>query len=143
MSFDLKIKNGDLSINNAGVIEPVIGNEKLRQDILKILITDSGSNSYHPKYGSFLGKLKIGGFADDRIVSLDIEKSVRNAVEYLMALQKAQSQRQSLSAGEVIAEVLKVGVSRDEVDPRAYNVFVSVLTGELTEITTSLAIKIA
>jgi phage baseplate assembly protein W len=143
MSFDLKIKNGDLSINNAGVIEPVIGNEKLRQDILKVLITDSGSNRYHPKYGSFLGKLKIGGFADDRIVSLDIEKSVRNAVEYLMALQKAQSQRQSLSAGEVIAEVLKVGVSRDEVDPRAYNVFVSVLTGELTEITTSLAIKIA
>lgn len=143
MSFDLKIQNGDLSISSSGAIEPTIGNAKLRQDILKILITDSGSNTYHPKYGSFLGKLKIGGIADDRIVQLDIEKSVRSAIEYLMALQKSQSQRQSLSAGEVIADVLKIGVSRDKNDPRAYNVFVSVLTGELTEITTSLAVKIA
>jgi len=143
MSFDLKIQNGDLSLNSSGLIEPVVGNAKLRQDILKILVTDSGSNPFHPSYGSYLGKLKIGGIADDRIINLDIEKSVRNAVNYLMQLQRSQSQRQSLSAGEVVAELLNVEVSRDENDPRAYNVFVSVLTGELTELSTSLAVKIA
>lgn len=143
MSFDLKIQNGDLSLNSSGMIEPVVGNAKLRQDILKILVTDSGSNPFHPSYGSYLGKLKIGGIVDDRIINLDIEKSVRNAVNYLMQLQRSQSQRQSLSAGEVVAELLNVEVSRDENDPRAYNVFVSVLTGELTELSTSLAVKIA
>jgi phage baseplate assembly protein W len=143
MSFDLKIKNGDISVGNSGVVNPVIGNAKLKQDILKILLTDVGSNKFHSKYGSFLGKLKIGSTADEQIITLDLEKSARNAINNLMKLQRFQASKQSLSSGEVIVEVLNVFVERSKDDPRAYNIIVSVLTGELTELTTSMAVRIA
>ena len=38
MSFDLKIAKGDLQLNGDGTISLVSGNQKLRQDILKILL---------------------------------------------------------------------------------------------------------
>ena len=142
MSFDLKIKNGDISIDPEGSVEPVTGNVKLRQDILKILLTDFGSNKFHKSYGSFLGKLKIGEVADDRIISLDIEKSARNALNNLVKLQRSQGRRQGLSAGEIISKVSNISVERDASDPRVYNIVVSVLTQEITEITTSLSIRI-
>jgi len=142
MSFDLKIKNGDISIDPEGSVEPVTGNSKLRQDILKILLTDFGSNKFHTSYGSFLGKLKIGEAADNRLVSIDIEKSARNAINNLVKLQRSQGRRQGLSAGEIISEVLNVSVERDTSDPRVYNIVVSVLTQEMTELTTSLSIRI-
>jgi len=143
MSFDLKIKNGDISLNNDGSLTTVVGNNKLRQDILKILLTDFGSNKYHKRYGSYIGRLNIGDVADSQIISLDLERSARNAVKNLMALQRAQSARQGLSPGEIIVDINSVTVERDELDPRLYNVSVSVLTRELTDLTTSLSVRIA
>ena len=143
MSFDLKIKNGDLIIDKTGVIEPVIGNSKLKQDILKILLTDVGDNKYHKRYGSMLGKIRVGSITDEKIIKLDLEKSVRNALNNLMSLQRSQAKRQTLSSGEIISKVLNISIFRDDSDPRAYNIMVSVLTGEITEVTTSLAVKIA
>jgi phage baseplate assembly protein W len=143
MSFDLKIKNGDISLNNDGSMTTVVGNGKLRQDILKILLTDLGSNKYHKRYGSYIGKLNIGDVADARIISLDLEKSARNAIKNLMALQRAQSRRQDLSPGEIIIDINDVTVERDELDPRLYNISVSVMTREITDLATSLSIRIA
>jgi len=143
MSFDLKIKNGDISLNADGSITTVVGNNKLRQDILKILLTDLGSNKYHKRYGSYIGRLNIGDVADNQIISLDLERSARNAVKNLMALQRAQSSRQSLSPGEIIVDINRVIVERDELDPRLYNVSVSVLTREITDLTASLTVRIA
>ena len=44
MSFDLKITNGDLSIGSDGDISVVIGNQKIFQEIKKIVLTDVGEN---------------------------------------------------------------------------------------------------
>lgn len=143
MSFDLKIKNGDISLNGDGSITTVVGNNKLRQDILKILLTDLGSNKYHKRYGSYIGRLNIGDVVDNQIISLDLERSARNAVKNLMALQRTQSSRQNLSPGEIIVDINRVTVERDELDPRLYNVSVSVLTREITDLTASLTVRIA
>lgn len=143
MSFDLKIKNGDIALNGDGSITTVVGNNKLRQDILKILLTDLGSNKYHKKYGSYIGRLNIGDIVDERLISLDLERSAMNAVRNLMALQKAQSRRQDLSSGEIIIDINNVAVERDELDPRLYNISVSVMTREITDLTTSLSVRIA
>ena len=51
MSFDLKIINGDLVIKN-GQLTTVVDSEKLIQDILKICLTEAGSNPMQPWYGS-------------------------------------------------------------------------------------------
>jgi phage baseplate assembly protein W len=143
MSFDLKIINGDISAGPDGIVNIVTGNAKLKQDILKILLTDIGSNQYHQKYGSYIGRLNIGDVVDQRLIELDIENSARNAIKNLMAMQRVQSKRQELSSGEVIEDITNVSVQRDNSDPRLYNIVVSVLTREITELTTSLAIKIA
>ena len=52
MSFDLALERGDIKINRDGSMKTVFGNAKLRQDIMKILLTELGDNKFHPKYGS-------------------------------------------------------------------------------------------
>lgn len=143
MSFDLKIKNGDISLNRDGSITTVIGNNKLRQDILKILLTDLGSNKYHKRYGSYIGRLNIGDISDNMLISLDLERSAMNAVKNLMALQRFQAKKQGLSPGEIIVDINSVSVTRDDLDPRLYNITVSVMTREITDFTTSLSVRIA
>lgn len=143
MSFDLKIKNGDISLDRDGSITTVIGNNKLRQDILKILLTDLGSNKYHKRYGSYIGRLNIGDISDNMLISLDLERSAMNAVKNLMALQRFQAKKQGLNPGEIIVDINYVSVTRDDLDPRLYNITVSVMTREITDFTTSLSVRIA
>lgn len=142
MSFDLSIEKGDIKIGTDGSLSTVSGNNKLRQDIIKILLTDIGDNKFHPKYGSHVGALRIGDHIDSKLASLDIESSARNAITNLMSLQASQSKRQALSPGEVIIDVLEVSVVRDKADPRMYNIFVSVLTQELTEVSSFASVRI-
>jgi len=142
MSFDLSIEKGDIKINSSGSVETVSENSKLKQDIVKILLTDLGDNKFHPKYGSHVGALQIGHYADSRLMSLDLESSARNALKNLMALQRSQARRQALTPGEVIVDILNVMVKRDEADPRLYNIFVSVLTQALTEVSSLVSVRI-
>tara|TARA_Y100000310_G_scaffold291390_1_gene319308 strand:+ start:362 stop:793 length:432 start_codon:yes stop_codon:yes gene_type:complete len=143
MSFDLTLERGDIKIKPSGSVDMVIGNAKLRQDIIKILLTELGDNKFHPKYGSHIGSLQIGYHADNKLVSLDLETSARNAIKNLMSLQKSQSRKQPLSPGERIVDIVNVSVARDDIDPRLYNIFVSVLTQELTEVRDSVTVRIA
>ena len=39
-------------------------------------------------------------------------------------------------------DILSVKVSRDEADPRMYNIFVSVLTQELTEVGSLISVRV-
>ena len=143
MSFDLSLERGDIKINSDGSVKTVSGNSKLRQDIIKILLTEVGDNKFHPKYGSHIGALRAGQMADDKLISLDLEASAMSAIENLMALQRAQSRRQGVGPGEVIMEVLSVSAKRDTRDPRLYNVFVSVLTQQLTEVRSNVTVRIS
>ena len=94
MSFDLKIKNGDLVISKSGSLELVSGNSKIRQDIVKILLTNIGDNKFHARYGSDLGAFKIGDVSDQKMIELDLKRSVEEAIRYIMFLQKNQSKIQ-------------------------------------------------
>jgi len=142
MSFDLALERGDIKIGVSGSVKTVNGNAKLRQDIIKILLTELGDNKFHPKYGSYIGALRIGHHADNKLVSLDLESSARTAVRNLMSLQRSQARRQNMSPGELIMDIVKISVARDDVDPRLYNIFVSVLTQELTEIKDIITVRI-
>ena len=57
MSFDLSIKNGDIYFDPGGSVKTVSKNSKLRQDIIKIILTDIGENRFHKGYGSAVGRL--------------------------------------------------------------------------------------
>lgn len=142
MSFDLKIVRGDLAIEPAGDVATVFGNDKLRQDIIKILLTKPGENKFFPGYGSAVGMLEIGSVPDPEFVVDDLETSVESAINKLMSIQRRQSKKQFLSPGEIIVEVFDIKAERDQTDPRVYNVFISVLTQELTPVTEVLPIRV-
>lgn len=142
MSFDLKIKGGDIAIAPNGSLELVSDNAKLRQDIIKILLTKLGENKYHPQYGSQLGAIQIGHVPDPDLLESDLRSSVESALNKIITLQKSQSRKQYLTPGEVLISILDVSVSHDEIDPRLYNVFISVQTGKLTTLTESITVRI-
>ena len=60
-----------------------------------------------------------------------------------MSLQRSQAGKQNMTPGELIVDILKVSVARDQVDPRLYNIFVSVLTKRLTEVRSNVSVRIA
>lgn len=132
MSFDLRIEANDLKINPDGTIQTVRDNEKLIQDIVKALLTTLGSNRFHNWYGSLLSSAMIGQVLDASLAEIEAERAVSNTLSNLIALQKTQAQTQYVSAGESIATIRDIGVTRDEIDPRQYQITVSVLTKKLT-----------
>ena len=142
MSFDLKITKGDIRINPDGTLEMVIDNPKLRQDIIKIMLTALGENKYHPTYGSDIGALKIGSIPSKALLEADLTRSAETAVRKIMSLQRAQAKRQYLRPGEKIISILNISAERNDIDPRQYNVFISVQTQALTPLTEVVTVRV-
>lgn len=141
MSFDLKLINGDLSIKN-GDLQTAIDSEKLIQDILKICLTSAGSLQLHPWYGSFLSRAIIGN-PDPTATLAQIAKSqLHSALENLKTLQDLQVKNfQRVSADEQIASVSDISVFRSQIDPRLFNVTVTVISKGLKPITTRFSVN--
>ena len=142
MSFDLKIEGGDIKLERDGSLSTVIDNSKLRQDIVKIMLTKLGENKFHPTYGSEVGAINIGQVPDQELLELDLVSSVEDAIVKLIALQKGQARRQFLTPGERIIALLDVSAQRDLADPRMYSIFITVQTGALTAVTESVTVRI-
>jgi len=140
MSFDLRLKNGDLSIKN-GDLETITGSEKLVQDILKIAITNAGSNPYAPWYGSIISKTLIGAYLEDRIIINAAESQLQLALTTLQQLQIKQVElRQPMVATEQLAAILDISVQRNGLDPRLFEVKIKVLTKAFKKVDTSFTV---
>lgn len=142
MSFGLKLKNGDLKLSEDGTLETVTKNSKLRQDIVKMLLTRKGSVKYHKEYGSELGIISTDNHINNSLIESKIEQTVYEGITKLIGLQKIQIQRQILSPAEIILSIKGVRVERDVGDPRLYNVFISVITQQLSEISESITVRL-
>ncbi len=141
MSFDLKISKGDLVILN-GRLQTVVDSEKLIQDILKMCLTTAGSNPIHPWYGSFISRTIIGNPNYSSILVQIGKSQLTTALNNLKELQDLQVKSyQRVSADEQISAIRDISIYRDEVDPRLYNVQVSVISKGLKPITTAFRIS--
>jgi len=128
MSFDLKIKNGDLVIGSDGDLGKAIEVEKLIQDILKILSTPAGSNLFWPWYGSLLTSSAVGSAMDHQFISSVVEQQIRTSLDNIQQLQREQMARnQSVSPQELLAAIQKVVVKRSIVDPTYFSIVVRVV----------------
>ena len=139
---DLKIERGDIVLERDGSLKTVSENDKLRQDIVKILLTKLRENKYHPEYGSEVGLLKIGHVADQELLEIDLQAYAEGSIRKLMARQREQAKRQVLNPGEVIVNINDISISRDTVDPRLYNIFISILTQQLNIVSELIAVRI-
>jgi len=141
MSFDLKLSNGDIVFSPEGDVEIVEGLDKLKQDVLKILITELGSNVYHPWYGSELSDDVVGNTTDARVTAASAESAISNALENLAALQVEQQAFQRVTPQEMIAAISNIKVEQEPADFRIWNVLVSVVSKSLNEVTENFSIN--
>jgi hypothetical protein len=142
MSFDLRIVNNNLNLNPDGTLQTVRDNQKLAQDILKIILTSVGSNKFFKWYGSTIGIRIIGNVLDASQTETEAIRSIQNALSNLIALQKSQSKIQYVSAGEMIAVVRGITVLEDYTDPRLYEINVSILTRKLTVVEETFVLSV-
>lgn len=141
MSFDLKIKNGDLQISSTGDLQKVQDTEKLIQDILKIVTTPLGGNPFFPWYGSSISSSLIGNPFSFQFVGNLASSQIRESLETLQKWQTAQtSSGQSVTPYELLAAIQEVKVERNQTDPRYFRVVIKALTKALTPANTALDI---
>ena len=130
MSFDLKIKNGDLTLVGSA-LGTVQDTDKLIQDVLKVLITEVGSNVFFTWYGSYIGSVMVGQ-TDYKFSSEQATQQASNAITTLQNLQyQQQSSSQKVSASELIAALKSVFIQRNKSDPTEFDVSVAVLSKDL------------
>ena len=142
MSFDFKIENNDISIGLDGDIKTVEGTEKLIQDILKVCLTEAGSNPLNPGYGSYISKSLIGSVLDSNITTQVAQSQLQNSIELLKSLQEEQlKQQQVISPDEHIASILEVSINRNLTDPRLYDVKIRVVSKGFKQSSTTFSVK--
>lgn len=141
MSFDLKIINGDLVIQN-GDLRTVTDSEKLIQDILKICLTNVGSNPLNPGYGSFLSRTIIGNPMYTSTVVQIAKSQLNSCLTGLQTLQQRQvKSRQRMTADEQLAAITDISVVRSTTDPRLFNVRIKAITKGFKPITTAFQVS--
>lgn len=141
MSFDLMLIDSDIKIKADGTVRTVEGSDKLKQDIIKILLTPIGSLKFHQWYGSGLSDKIIGENLPDNMTFQEISSSISQSLERLKTLQRSQITYQKVKLSEIINSIEEVLVQRSAEDMRQIFVIVSILTKDFTKIEETFSIQ--
>lgn len=143
MSFDLKLTNGDLTLNASKTLDAVFNDDKLRQDLVKVLLTPLGSNKLFPWYGSPLTERAIGKALDLNILNIEMTNSILFSINNLMTLQKDQEKNgQYVSPAEAISKINNVQAQPSIYDPRQINIDVSVSSRRANVVEESFKLRV-
>lgn len=141
MSFDLQVLNGDLVIANSD-LSLTRGQNKLIQDVLKICLTEAGSNPLQPWYGSLVSKTLIGNALQTDIIFTIAKSQLQSALDNLKNLQNLQvASGQRTTPDEMIAMVKEIGIIRNQFDPRLISVKISILTRAFGRVQTTFNVS--
>lgn len=140
MSFDLELIDSDLSIKSDGTVRTVNKTAKLKQDVIKIILTPLGSVKFHEWYGSNINEDTIGHVLPDNLLFHNISSEISDSINRLRTLQRAQSSYQRVDAAELIISIAEVDVQRNPDDPRQVNVRVKVISQDLSAVTETFTI---
>lgn len=132
MSFDLALSKGDLAIGFDGDLKKVRDTTKAAQDILKILHTPLGSDPFFPNLGTTLTSANIGELISTEFAEQRAAASINQSIKILQALQRSQQLLQAITPGEKIIGIASLQVSRNQQEPRQYDIELSVITGSQT-----------
>ncbi len=125
----------DVNINEQGRIDTLIGKDKVRQAVLKALLTTSGNNTFHPTFGSLLSNAIGQKF--DLFTQFNLQQSIQDAVDFLVQQQQLDP---TIPLNETIFRVSSVDLSVDKDDPRTIKVALKILTGSYEEVPITFAI---
>lgn len=134
MSFDFALIDNDIKLLPDGQVRTVTDTPKLRQDIIKIILTPLGSNRFHQWYGCTVSADIIGKNITNEMLIMDIQSSITQSLERLKRLQLQQQTTQSVTLAELIHTIGNIGAYREIQDPRQIKIEVIVYTRRLTKI---------
>lgn len=123
--------DSDINFNNVGRINEVTGYGKVKQQLVKILLTVIGDNLYDSDYGSQISSSVGQKFT--AYISANIQYSIYKAVKHLIKIQ----QENLLPDNETIVELSNIKVEQTN-DVRALKLSISVITADYQEVSTSL-----
>jgi len=143
MSFDLRVKDGDLALGSNRDLATVENSEKLVQDVLKLISTPIGSNPFFPWYGSPIERSLIGTPFETNFIESIATQQLKSSLETLQNLQKEQlKQFQLVTPQEQIAAVQDITVQRNTIDPRFFRILITVLSKAFRQVQTSLTVRL-
>lgn len=125
----------DVAFDVGGRLREVSGINKVRQQVVKAILTQVGENRYHPDYGSTAAELIGQKF--DIFAQLKLQQTIQNAVQTLILAQQALP---NLPLDETILRISNMQVSQSQADPRTLNVLLKIQTGTYDEAVVSLPI---
>jgi phage baseplate assembly protein W len=141
MSFDFQLVDSDLKVKSDGTVRTVYNVDKLKQDIIKMILTPIGSIRLHPWYGSAIDESIIGQPISDNMMFEEIKSSIEQSLDRLRRLQIAQASGQSVSTSELIGVIEGVLIQRSTYDMRQINVIVSVWSKNLSKVEESFSVQ--
>lgn len=134
MSFDLALSKGDLTLGNDGDLRKIRNNSKIIQDVLKELHIYRGSDPFNPQRGVELTADKIGENLNRQFIESKMTADVLDVLNTLVSTQEKQARYQRLTEAEQIKEIGEVSVEQDKNEPRQYNVRITVIAKDYSEI---------
>lgn len=123
--------DSDINFNEIGKLNEVTGYGKVKQQLIKILLTVIGDNLYDSDYGSQISSSIGQKFTS--YLSANIQYSIYKAVQHLMQIQ----QENLLPDNETIVELSNIKVEKTN-DVRTLKLSISVITADYQEVSTSL-----
>lgn len=134
MSFDLALIDSDINIKPDGTLRTVSNTAKLKQDIIKVILTPLNSVKFHRWYGSSINEGTIGEIPSDTMLFQHISTALTQSLQRLQQLQRSQATGQTVTPAEMLASIRNVDIQRAFDDPRQVNVVVVVLSKDLTAV---------
>lgn len=122
----------DYRFDQAGSAILIQNEDLLYQAVLKILLTDLGSNPFHTWYGTSIRE-RIGTKALMGVSSV-LSEDVRKALTKLQSLQTEQGKYQQVTFKERLYAILGVSVKRHQQDPSTFLIDVTVQNASATPI---------
>jgi len=117
----------DIEYDPSGDLIIVENEEKLIQDVAKIVSTIKGSNTEHAWYGTSLESL-IGYSLLPSFVKSQISVEIQNAVRDLKDLQVKQTEYQDVTAREFINSIRNLAITQNTSDPSYWQVQADIIT---------------
>lgn len=122
----------DIHINNQGRFSVVTGKDKVRQMVLKALLTVLGANTFRNEYGSWISNMVGQKFS--LLTQFNVQQSVQDTVDLLIQQQQLQPY---IPLDETILRVSSLSIVMDETsDPkrRIMQVSLVVMVGTYEEV---------
>ncbi len=109
----------DLNIDSTGRIVLLSGVEKLRQEIQKILVTQSDETSRAPEYGAGVGNL-IGSKGITAKLRVILTQVIVDAIQFIKEQKDAQATTEPVLDSERVTKLKNLSITKDVNDIRVW-----------------------